>query len=261
MLHPHGLFGWVDLVTDDVDAAKAFYAGLFGWEFEDIPTPMGPSYTMCRLDGRRVAGIGPQPPGMAEQGVPPMWNSYVIVEDLDVVCAAAEAASGAVVMPAMDVMTEGRMAMVADPSGAVCGLWQPGDHQGAEVFNVAGSLSWNELETRDLAAAMPFYEQVLGWRFEDSPHSTGYRTIVLDAKAGDDKSNGGAMDMPPGVPEEAPNFWAVYFAVDDCEAAVARIGELGGQVTVPPMEMGPGTFAGFTDPTGAFAFVGAFPAG
>lgn len=259
MDQPHGLFGWVDLVTTDVAAAKAFYGGLFGWTTEDRPTPMGPAYTMCSLDGKIVAGIGPQPPGMAEAGMPSMWNSYVLVGDLDAVCAAVPGAGGAVVMPAMDIMTEGRMAMVADPSGAVVGLWQPMDHQGAEVFNVPGSLTWNELQTRDLAAATPFYEAVLGWRFED-PDGSGYLMIILDTKEGDDKSNGGAMTMPAEVPVEVPPYWGVYFAVADCDASVARAGELGGSVFLPPMAMGPGRFAGITDPTGAMLMVGNFPA-
>ncbi len=258
MKHPNGLFGWVDLVTTDVDAAKAFYSGMFGWDLEDMPTPMGPSYTMCSLGGKMVAGMGPQPPGMAEQGAPSMWNSYVIVEDLDATCVAVEAAGGVVVMPAMDVMTQGRMAMIADPSGAVCGLWQPMDHQGAEMFNVPGALAWNELETRDLAAALPFYAEVFGWTYVDGDES-GYQVINLESKQGDDKSNGGAMTMPPGVPEEAPSFWAVYFAVDDCEAGAEKVESLGGTIVVPMMAMGPGTFVGFEDPTGGFAFLGAFP--
>lgn len=87
MRHPQGLFGWVDLSTSDVAVAKAFYAGLFGWEYEEIPTPMGPVYNQCLKGGRRVAGLGPQPPGMAEQGLASMWNSYVIVEDVDATCA------------------------------------------------------------------------------------------------------------------------------------------------------------------------------
>jgi predicted enzyme related to lactoylglutathione lyase len=257
--HPNGLFGWVDLVSTDVDAAKEFYGRLFGWEFEDRPTPMGPAYTMCSIGGSTVAGIGPQPPGMAEQGIPSMWNSYVLVEDLDATCDAAGAAGGAVVMPAMDIMTEGRMAMVADPSGAVVGLWQPRDHQGAEIFNVAGALTWNELETRDLGAALPFYTEVFGWTYDDG-QNPGYNVIQLAAKEGDDKSNGGAMDMPEGVPAEVPNFWAVYFAVDNVAEAVGTAVAAGGSNTVPAMEMGPGTFAGIEDPTGAFFFVGAFPA-
>jgi len=257
MRHPQGLFGWVDLVTTDVDAAKAFYAGLFGWDFEDMPTPMGPAYTMCSKDGEQVAGIGPQPPGMAQQGVPSMWNSYVIVADADAICAAAEAAGGSVAMPAMDVMTQGRMAFIGDPSGAVCGIWQPGDHEGATLFNVPGSLVWNELQTRDLEAAKPFYSEVFGWRWDDADQD-GYFMIVLDAKDGDDKSNGGAMAMPPGVPDAVPSFWAVYFAVQDCAASVATAEALGGTVFLAPMQMGPGTFAGVTDPTGGMFFLGNF---
>lgn len=254
MRHPHGLFGWVDLAATDVDAAKAFYEGLFGWETEDIPTPMGPAYTMCRLDGQTVAGIGPQPPGMA--GMPSTWSSYVLVEDADAVCAAVPGAGGHVVMPAMDIMTEGRMAMVADPSGAVCGLWQPRDHEGAEVFNVPGSLTWNELQTRDLDAACAFYATVFGWRWEDA--EDGYRVAMLDVKAGDDKSNAGAMTMPPGVPDEVPSYWAVYFAVADCDEGVARAEQLGASVFLPAMQMGPGRFAGLTDPTGGMVMIGSF---
>lgn len=73
MRHPYGLLGWVDLTTTDIDAARASYTGLFGWQPQDVPTSMGPAYTMLRKDGRLVAGMGPQPPAMA--GAPPVWNS------------------------------------------------------------------------------------------------------------------------------------------------------------------------------------------
>lgn len=260
MRYPHGLFGWVDLSTSDVPAAKAFYTGLFGWDAEDVLTPMGPAYTMLRLDGRLVAGLGPQPPGLAEAGVPSLWNSYVMVDDVDEVVARAERAGGTVAMPAMDVMTEGRMAMVADPSGAVVGLWQPRDHQGADVFNVPGTLTWNELQSRDLDAATAFYADVLGWRWAPAEGTEGYLVAMLDAKEGDDKSNAGAMAMPEGVPAQAPSYWAVYFAVADCDASVAAAEGLGGTVFLPAMQMGPGRFAGITDPTGAMFMLGSFPA-
>ena len=259
MMHPHGLFGWVDLVTTDVAAAKAFYEGLFGWSMQDMPTPMGPAYTIASLDGKVVAGIGPQPPGMAAQGIPSMWNSYVLVEDLDALCAAATGAGGQVVMPAMDVMDQGRMAMIQDPSGAVVGAWQPWGHQGAEVFNVPGALTWNELQTRDLAGATAFYEAVLPWRFEDADGS-GYLMITLDAKDGEDKSNGGAMAMPDEVPSEVPSYWAVYFAVEDCDRSVERAVDLGATVFLPAMSMGPGRFAGIMDTTGASLMIGSFSA-
>ncbi len=261
MRQPHGLFGWVDLTTSDVPAAKSFYEGLFRWECTDVPTPMGPAYTMCRKDGDLVAGIGPMPPGMAEAGMPPMWNSYILVEDVDEVLVKVEAAGGAVVMPAMDVMTEGRMAMVTDPSGAVVGLWQPQDHEGAERYNSHGALTWNELQSRDRDAAMSFYAEVVGWTWEpmDSPGGPEYFVAELATKEGDDKSNAGAMTVPDAAPAEMPSMWFVYFAVDDCDTSVARVLELGGSLFFPAMEMGPGRFAGISDPTGAMFMLGSFP--
>lgn len=254
---PNGLFGWVDLMSTDTDAAAAFYAGLFGWTAEAMP--VGPEYTyyQFRKDGAVVAGMGGPPPG-APAEMPSVWSSYVLVDDIDATIAATTANGGTVVMPVMDIMTQGRQAVIADPSGAMVGLWQPGDHTGADVFNVPGALTWNELQTRDLDAATAFYSAVFGWRWEpmdDSDYLVGH----LDTKSGDDTSNCGAMTMPPGVPEQMPSMWIVYFAVADCDESVATAQELGGSVVMPAMEMGPGRFAGISDPGGAVFFLGSFP--
>lgn len=259
MKHPEGLFGWIDLTTSDVAAAKDFYTALFGWTYVDLPTPMGVPYTQFSIDGQLVAGMGPLPPDMAAGGMPSFWNSYVITADADAVLERAAAAGGRAVMPAMDVMDQGRMALVADPSGGIVGVWQPAGHQGAEVFNVPGSLTWNELQSRDIEAALPFYADVFGWVWDDAS-TPGYYVANLPAKEGEDKSNAGAMAMPPGVPAEAPSFWMIYLAVADCDAAMAKAQELGGSVLFPAMAMGPGRFGGLVDPTGAMFAVGSFGA-
>ena len=259
MRYPHGLFGWVDLTTTDVERARTFYTGLFGWTSRDLPTPMGPAYTMFAKDGKLVAGMSPQQPDLAAAGVPSAWSSYVLVEDVDAVLATVEPAGGTILMPAMDVMEQGRLAMLRDPSGAVVGLWQPKEHQGADLFNAPGSLTWNELQTRNLAAATAFYAAVLGWRWEAA--GDGYQVAYLDAKEGEDKSNAGAMAMPEAAPAEAPSAWMVYFAVADCDESVARAQQLGATVFLPAMAMGPGRFAGLVDPTGAMFLLGSFPAG
>lgn len=250
MKHPEGLIGWVDLVTTDTARAARFYGELFDWTAEEMPTPMGVNYTQFSRDGQLVAGMGPLPPDMAAAGRVSSWNSYAIVADADAVVARVAAAGGAVVMPPMDVMDQGRMAMIADPSGATLGLWQPDSHQGAEVFNVPGSLTWNELQSLDVEAAKAFYADVLGWVWEDGPEG-GYSIGTVPAKESEDKSNAGAMAMPPNVPEGVPSFWLVYFAVSDCDAAMAAAEELGGSVLFPAMEMGPMKFGGLVDPTGA----------
>ena len=188
-----------------------------------------------------------------------MWNSYVIVEDVDEVLKAAEAAGGTVLMPGMDVMTQGRMAMMADPSGGVVGLWQPRDHDGAELFNAPGALTWNELQSRDVESAKAFYSEVFGWRWERIEGDFDYYVGHLDTKESKDTSNCGAMTIPDVAPATMPSTWMVYFAVPDCDEWLAKAVELGGQVFMPAMDMGPGRFGGITDPTGAMLFLGSFP--
>jgi hypothetical protein len=256
MRYPNGLFGWADIMTRDPGRAIEFYEGLFGWTHVDQPTPMGPPYTQFFKDGQLVCGLSPMMPGVPEE-IGAFWTSYVLVEDADAAAAAAEAAGGTVSMPPMDVMDQGRMAMLSDPTGAAVGLWQPAAHEGADVFNVPGSMTWNELQTRDIEAALPFYAQVFGWEWVDGP-APGYYVANIPAKEGEDKSNAGAMTTPPGVPDEAPNLWMVYFAVEDCDTAMAAAEGLGGEVFLPAMEMGPGKFGGLIDPTGGMFLLGSF---
>jgi predicted enzyme related to lactoylglutathione lyase len=155
----------------------------------------------------------------------------------------------------MDVTDQGRLANVMDPSGGMFGVWQPYAHDGADVFNVPGALTWNELQTRDLAAALPFYEQVFGWTWEPASWNPGYRVAMLAAKPGDDKSNCGAEDMPRNVPEEIPAVWQVYFSVSDVAGTVDDALALGGKVFVPPSRMETGWVAGILDPNGGRFFV------
>lgn len=258
MRHPEGLIGWTDLMTTDVESARSFYEGLFGWTSEILPTPMGVDYTQFRLGGDVVCGMGPVPPDALAAGMPSMWTSYALVSDADATCAAAEAAGGTVTMPVMDVMDQGRMAMITDPGGGTLGLWQPMKHEGAEVFNAPGSMTWNEISTRALQPVMDFYSSVFGWRWTEDPPGGGYWVCNLDTKAGDDPSNGGAMAVPSGVPDEMPSMWFTYFRVDDVAQTIERARELGGSVSFDTMPMGPGEGAGLIDPTGAMFNVIAF---
>ena len=114
--HEPGTFSWVDLSTSDLDAAIALYTDIFGWEVDkqDIP---GGVYAIFRVNGKDVAAASPQRPD--EQGVPPHWNVYITVDDAEQTAKQAEALGGTIVAPAFDVMEFGRMAVIADPTGAV----------------------------------------------------------------------------------------------------------------------------------------------
>lgn len=247
--HPHGTPSWIDLMTTDVGAAKSFYAPLFGWEYEDNPTDTEAVYTMARRNGHDAAGLSGQSPEMAGQGVPPCWNTYVTVDDLDATAARVEPAGGQIFQPPFDVMDAGRMAVVADPTGAVMCLWEVGENIGAEVVNEHGALTWNELTTPDVSAASAFYQQLLGWGTEkmDMGDMGTYTVFTVDGEQV-------AGAMPPPV-EGIPPAWSVYFHVDDCDAAVAMAEGAGAAVVVPAMDAPPGRMACLADPQGALFWV------
>ena len=241
--YPDGIFAWADLSTSDPEAAKQFYAGLFGWEIQDVPTDMGPVYTMLQIDGKTVAGLGPMSPDMQAQGMPPIWTSYVKHDDVDAVVARAQAAGGTIMMAPMDVMQEGRMALIQDPTGAVFGVWQPRNHIGAQLVNMPNAMVWNELQTRDAEKAKAFYAEVFGWTHSTDP--TGYVVFATEGRA-----QAGMMQMDASWGEVPPN-WSVYFMVEDIDAAVAKVKELGGNILVPPTAAGEmGRFSVVQDPQG-----------
>lgn len=241
--YPNNMFCWVDLATTDPDGAKEFFNGLFGWEYVDVPTPMGVHYTLCQINGYNVAGLSLLPQEMQDQNIPPVWSSYVKHDDVDEVVAKATAAGGTLAMPVMDVMESGRMAVIQDPVGAMVGVWQPKDHIGAQLVNMPNALVWNELQTRDPDRALSFYKTVFGWGHDRDPN--GYYLFKLG-----ERMQAGMLQMDSSWGEIPPN-WGVYFMSEDVVATVARARELGGAIHVPPTHTGTvGTFAVIQDPQG-----------
>ena len=242
--YPDGLFCWVDLMTSDVQAAKVFYHGLFGWEFDDVPTDIGPVYSMCQSEGKNVAGISPLSPDMQSQGVPPVWNSYIKHDHADQIAVSMEEAGGTLIMPPMDVMESGRMCMASDPSGAVFGVWQPNQHIGAQLVNRPNTLIWNELQTRQTEVAKKFYTTVFGW--DAATDESGYVTFKTD-----DRAHSGMMQIQDAWGDVPPN-WSIYFMVADLQESVDKVPQLGGKIEVPPTSAGEmGKFSVIQDPQGA----------
>jgi predicted enzyme related to lactoylglutathione lyase len=148
----------------------------------------------------------------------------------------------------MDVLDVGRMAVFTDSVGAFISVWQPGTHPGAQLVNEPGTWSWSELVTTDLEASKAFYGAVFDWGA--NTQGAGPMGSYTEWQVGG-RSVGGMMLKPPMLPAEVPPHWAVYFAVADTDAAVARVAELGGSVMMPAMDIEPGRFAVVADPTGA----------
>lgn len=242
-----GTFSWVDLSTTDPEAAKAFYSSLFGWTPVDTPIGNGGVYTMLQLEGDDVAALSELQPDMRAQGIPPHWANYVTVEDADAAAAKARELGGVVFGEPFDVLDAGRMAVIQDPTGAMVMAWQAKDHIGAGRVNDPNTLTWNELQTRDIPAAQTFYEGLFGWTTE--PIEENGNVVYVTIKNGE-RTNGGMLPISPEMGEIPPN-WMPYFTVASTEASAARVSELGGMVLAGPMEMGAGKIAVVRDPQGA----------
>src|SRR3954451_1527602 len=211
--YTHGTFSWVENATTDQDGAKSFYAKLFGWDYDDSPVGDGIYYSMAKLGETFVGAIAPQQPDESAMGVPPHWNSYITVDDVDAVSARVEELGGTLHAPPFDVMDVGRMAAISDATGAVVYLWQAKQHIGAGLVNAPGAFCWNDLATRDPERAQEFWSGLLGWTFEQVSEAPASWTIRNDGSG-----NGSMHVLGPELPPETPAHWLVFFAVDSIDA-------------------------------------------
>ena len=238
---------WVELGgTPDMEASERFYRDLLGWEIPEMPNSaeMG-GYRRAQLNGRDVAGASPK----MQDDQPCYWATYVSVADADETLGKVRDAGGQVIVEPMQVADLGKMAIFTDPTGAVCGIWEPGTFVGAELVNEDGSFGWNELGTRDVPASREFYGKVFGWTVEEQ-EMPGMGTYYI-WKDGE-HTRGGMADITGMVPDETPPNWLVYFTVPDADAAAETTKAAGGQVVNGPVDIPVGRLAVMADPQGAF---------
>ncbi len=114
----HGAFSWNELITSDVAGAKAFYSALLGWEMEDCNMNM--PYTLAKIGEQQIGGIMAIPSDAGQ--MPPMWGSYVTVDDVDAMVAKVESLGGNIIMQPTDIPDIGRFCVIQDPQGAVLSL-------------------------------------------------------------------------------------------------------------------------------------------
>jgi len=241
---PVGAPCWVDLFTSDPDKAQDFYSQLFGWTAESAGEEYG-GYINFSKDGERVAGCMRND---GESGTPDVWSVYLATDDAAETTEAAVANGGQVVAPAMEVMELGSMAVFSDAGQAVVGAWQPGTHKGFTLLAEPGAPTWFELHTRDYDSSVRFYEDVFGWDTHTMSDTADFRYTTLGEG---DSALAGIMDSTTMLPEGVPAHWAVYFGVEDADATLARIAELGGSVIMPAEDTPYGRLAQAADPTGA----------
>src|SRR5688572_773773 len=248
MKHAAGNFCWFELGTSDQTAAKEFYVGLFGWQFNDSPLPpeMGGVYTTLMKDDKKVGAMYQLGPQM--EGIPSHWMPYVAVDNVDELVAKVVELGGETLCPPFDVMDYGRMVGFKDPTGASLSAWEPKTHFGAELVGATGSVCWGELATTDLKTAETFYSSLFGWSLKESASDMPYTEFSNQGQA-----IGGMMPMSSMQATGVPPHWTIYFAVEDCDAAAEKATGLGATVCVPPTDIpNVGRFAVIQDPQGAF---------
>ncbi len=241
---PLGAPCWIDLFTSDQDRAASFYGDLFGWTVDD-PGPDYGGYINFLKDGIMVAGCMHSD---GQTGLPDVWSVYLATDDAKATVDAAAAHGGEVIVPAMDVRELGVMAVVTDAGQAGIGVWQPGGHAGFGLLGESGAPAWFELHTRDYDAAVAFYQSVFGWDTHVVSDEPTFRYTTLGEGEG---QLAGIMDASGFLPEGEPAHWSIYFGVDDADAALAQVTQLGGTVQLPAEDTPYGRLAQVADPTGA----------
>ena len=259
--YPPGVPCFVDTLCSDVDGAKRFYAGVFGWNFSGpgaMPDDPPGQYFVAQVDGHDVAAIGTIPAGNGNgDGPPPAWNTYVAVRNADETAAEAEAAGGRVLIGPFDAPPAGRMAVLADPDGATFCIWEAGMRAGAQLINAPSAWAMSLLSAPDPAAASDFYGRLFGWSAEPFAAAPDGQLWLLRL----DGYLGGEPEQP--VPRDVvavlaaasaggpPAGWGVDFWTSNADTAAAAASELGGRVIAPPTDDGMFRRTVLADPHGA----------
>jgi hypothetical protein len=242
-----GTPSWIDLSAAGVDAAREFYARVFGWEYREQPVEDGGLYYTALVRGKAVGGM------MAAGDAPPGWNTYVSVADVEAAAADAVAAGASMVMEPMDVQDAGRMAVIVDAVGARVSLWEPREMAGAELVSEPGGFIWTELLCGDCAKAAEFYGALFGWVAEDTPAPDGSEAMLF---AGEEGPVASVRDPRSSLPPT----WLVYFACEEADACAAAITEAGGAIAIAPVDAPFGRMGAAVDSRGAaFAFIATRP--
>ncbi|KUM98332.1 bleomycin resistance protein [Streptomyces yokosukanensis] len=234
---------WVSLMAHGLAATEEFYGELFGWEFRPGPQQLGP-YVRALLDGHEVAGMGQLPP---DRRLPIAWTPYLASDDVDRTAEAVRLCGGTVAVGPLDAAEAGRMAIAADPSGAVFGIWQGATHLGAAITGVPGTPAWNELVTFETESVSKFYATVFGYEREPVVSADfDYVTLHL---AGHPVA--GLHGVGHALPRDRGPHWKTYFEVADADATVRQVADLGGRVVRQPQDSPHGRVATVADPEGA----------
>jgi uncharacterized protein len=245
--YPPGVPCWVDVGAHDVRGALSFYSEVFGWEFKGpglMPDHSG-QYFVATREGDDIAGVGSLPLDTL-----PDWKTYIAVASVHDTAGQASAAGGEVLVPPFEAPPAGRMAVLADSTGAVFAIWEAGERQGAQRINEPGAWAMSVLNTTDPDRAATFYRDLFRWNTEGE----GFSLCRLPGYVGGEPEQPVPRDVIAvmlAAENGAESHWSVGFWVDDVDATADTASRIGGEVLVPPNDTEIARQAVLADPEGA----------
>ena len=243
-IHVQGRWVWGELFADNVEAAKAFYGSVFGWQFVSHGTGTA-VYTVVRADGRPIAGIVhfPKPADAVRSA---RWLPLMSVPDAARAAEQAAASGGKVLVPSKLLPGRGEVAVLADPEGAIFGVIRSASGDPVDTFPSENAWFWLELWAQDAAKMAEFYRP-LGAYTVTRQESPGDRPELQLVAGGFPRA--GVLEIERA---DVPSTWLPYVRVNDLPKAVAGIERAGGRIIVPPdPQVRNGKVAVFLDPLGA----------
>ncbi|TVS11190.1 MAG: VOC family protein [Wenzhouxiangella sp.] len=237
---------WHDLLSDNPAAARQFYADLFGWTFRDVGIGRGQNYTVIELDGRVIGGLVDA--RRIHRGVNvSRWIPVLSVADMAAAMDVVYANGGTVFQKPINIPQRGRVAVIADPQGAVLTLLEPRDGDPPDRPAGPGEWLWNEVWSTDPDATLAFYQALVpDYEVEESDDSNGFTYRFL--------STGGVprIGILPTPVDGIPDTWVAYVRVLDPASTTTAAEKLGGEILLPVREnpLG-GETAILNDPAGA----------
>jgi uncharacterized protein len=244
--HHVGKIIWADLVTPDLDAAKKFYGGLFGWNFPDAANEKS-GYAVAYVDGRPVAGIIQRATPSAERRQP-VWLTFIAVADVDAARRTALDHGAKVMFESKTYSGRGRQAVLNDPEGAVFAILASSSGDPADVLAEPGEWIWSSLQVADPAKDASFYQALFGYDLYDVPSEDGLKHVILSSQ---DFARASVNTFPDASSGRHPH-WLNFVRVLDAASVASKATALGGRVLVEPrLDRHGGNVAVIADPTGA----------
>jgi predicted enzyme related to lactoylglutathione lyase len=237
MVQSNSSFVWYELMTTDMEAAKAFYSNVLGWGARDA-SMSGAAYQLLTVENTPVAGLTNLPEEAHRAGVVSQWLGYVGVDDVDAVTMRVGELGGMVHVPPTDVPAISRFSVIADPQGATVALikgLKPREMP-SHALGAQGQGSWHELLASNWEKAFTFYAALFGWQKTEAQQGM-MGTYQQFSVAGE--TIGGMFTKPPTLPHP---FWLYYFTVADIEAAAERVEAAGGEIIYGPIEVPGGSW-------------------